>query len=333
MSREFSPRKLARNAALGLFLAAEISACNATAPTPKPTSSEPTFSPVPTVMATPLQSFDNQPAVTMAPPTPTINPNLKCDQRSVPNAEPVPPVVKEPDPSFKLNVPVLLFHQVTDSIPRSSDNSPTKIFDAQMKILHDNNWKTITMATLAFDMEHQIIPPSKTFVITVDDGHKANEILPILKKYHYLATFFDITGNYIDNWGKNKDNTFLTPSEIKALVAAGDEVSNHTLSHAHLTKQSQSALDIQIDQGAQDIANLTGKWPSSLAYPFGDYNQQVEDAAAACQSDRVAVTTVQGVGEDWAHRFAIPRFTITANKRPSALLKMLAPYAKEKAAA
>ena len=69
-------------------------------------------------------------------------------------------------------------------------------------------------------------PPAKTFVITIDDGWDDGYTyaLPILQSHGFVATYFVIAGR-IDRPG------FLTSAHLQALVAAGDEIGDHTMDH------------------------------------------------------------------------------------------------------
>jgi len=62
---------------------------------------------------------------------------------------------------------------------------------------------------------------------------------------------------------------FLSTVQLRVLVAAGNEIGDHTMDHANLTALGDSDLKSQIDEGASRIAQATGRWPESLAYPSG----------------------------------------------------------------
>src|SRR5450759_3488224 len=103
MFKEYSPRRFVGNAALGLFLAAEISACNAAAPTPKLTTLEPIPAPVPTETTKPTPTV----TPTLEPtPTPTLEPTFVSPQlpEQTPRLQYVYPgeFVKRGDPTKKV---------------------------------------------------------------------------------------------------------------------------------------------------------------------------------------------------------------------------------------
>jgi peptidoglycan/xylan/chitin deacetylase (PgdA/CDA1 family) len=219
---------------------------------------------------------------------------------------------------------------------------PPATFDAQLTALSSTGWHTITMATLANDLAAHITPPARTVVITLDDGWADGYTyaLPILKSHGFVATFYVIAGR-IDQ------PEFLSSSQLRELVAAGEEVGDHTFDHLNLTGLGAANLKKEIDAGAARIAQVAGVWPESLAYPSGYENSRVVAAVGACQSLQIAVldkalsmstpapsphagTTqappivvkLQGY-ETWADRFVVPRVRVTPGTTPVILLGLL----------
>jgi peptidoglycan/xylan/chitin deacetylase (PgdA/CDA1 family) len=218
---------------------------------------------------------------------------------------------------------------------------PPKTFDAQLTALADAGWHAITMATLANDLATQVRPPAKTIVITIDDGWADGYTyaLPILQSHGFVATYYVIAGR-IDH------PSFLSSAQLQALVAAGDEIGDHTMDHRRLTSQTPAKLKYEIDAGAARIAQVTGYWPVSLAYPEGHEDAKVVAAVGACQELQIAViegalsietpaaapkpgatpapTTLKLQGyETWADRFRVPRVRVTPGTTPTDLLGLL----------
>ena len=108
--------------------------------------------------------------------------------------------------------------------------------------------------------------------------------------------------------------------------------------HANLTALGDSDLKSQIEEGASRIAQATGRWPESLAYPSGYQDSRVWAAVAACQGLRIAVlaaglyletpgpepTTTRYQGyETGQFRFQVPRIRVTPGTSPGYLLNLL----------
>jgi len=251
--------------------------------------------------------------------------------------------------SFTLHVPILMYHRIVplaaagDSI-RGLVVTP-QTFAAQLDALQEAGWHTITMATLAYDLQARVTPPSKTFVITIDDGWYDGYMyaLPILESHGFVATYYVIAGR-IDR------PDFLSSSQLQALTAAGDDIGDHTMDHVSLPRQTPAGMTYEIDAAAARIAQVTGRWPESLAYPSGGVDKQVAAAVAACGELRMAVveeqmvavppaakhkagasptpqpTKVPAAAETWAGRFAVPRIRVNPSTSPAALLTELSRY-------
>ena len=101
------------------------------------------------------------------------------------------------------------------------------------------------MATLANDLAANLKPPAKTIVITIDDGwyDGFTYALPILESHDFVATYYVIASR-IDQ------TDFLSSAELQGLVAAGDEIGDHTMDHANLTSLGAADLKSEIDVGA-----------------------------------------------------------------------------------
>jgi peptidoglycan/xylan/chitin deacetylase (PgdA/CDA1 family) len=336
--------RLAGLVAVGI-VALAVAGCAAPGPTissPSPVPPIPAASP--TIAAMPSPSPEITPPLTPSPaPTyPIVN---SCDPASVPGAAAVTTPATPVAGFFRLRVPILMYHRI---VPRAeAGNSiadlvvPPDAFDAQLTALATAGWHTITVGTLAKDLAAHITPPARTFIITIDDGWDDgyNYAFPILAGHGFVATYFVIAGR-IDS------PDFLSSVHLRALVAAGDEIGDHTMDHVNLAKSTDTTVKYQVDAAAARIAQVTGYWPQSLAYPSGTVNSQATDGVAACGQLRIAViegalqvtttptaapgktpgppTTEQRQGyETWAVRFTIPRIRVSPTTAPADLLKLV----------
>ena len=282
----------------------------------------------------PVPSF--APEATPAPSYPLVN---SCNPKSVPRAIPVAVSAGGKASSFALHVPILMYHRIVPSA-EAGDSIPGLVvppgtFAAQLDALQATGWHTITMGTLANDLQARVKPAQRTFVITIDDGWDDGYTyaLPILAQHGFVATYFVIAGR-IDRPG------FLTSAHLQALIAAGDEIGDHTMDHVDLATQPAANLTYEIDAAAARIAQVTGHWPESFAYPSGVMDSQVVVAAAACQELRIAVieepaapqkpgaTNKPPIGmpvalETWTNRFVVPRVRVTPATTPLRLVDAL----------
>ena len=98
-----------------------------------------------------------------------------------------------------------------------------------------------------------------------------DSILSILEKYNVKTTFF-VVGKWAEQY----------PDKVKALSDAGHEVENHSYDHPHMTNMSKEDMLNELERCNTKIAEITGKRPTLLRPPYGDYNNTVIEAAEQC---------------------------------------------------
>lgn len=98
-----------------------------------------------------------------------------------------------------------------------------------------------------------------------------DSILSILEKYNVKTTFF-VVGKWAEQY----------PDKVKALSDAGHEVENHSYDHPHMTNMSKEDMINELERCNTKIAEITGKRPTLLRPPYGDYNNTVIEAAEQC---------------------------------------------------
>ncbi|MFI1731191.1 polysaccharide deacetylase family protein [Streptomyces acidicola] len=107
--------------------------------------------------------------------------------------------------------------------------------------------------------------------LTFDDGPSGNTpaLLGALQRNGLRATMFN-EGRYA--------NTY--PAQVKAQVAAGMWVGNHSYTHPHLPQLGQSQIDSEIYRTQQAIAVAGGGTPKLLRPPYGETNSTVKTVEA-----------------------------------------------------
>ncbi|KAG4438120.1 hypothetical protein IFR05_006400 [Cadophora sp. M221] len=114
---------------------------------------------------------------------------------------------------------------------------------------------------------------TKVVALTFDDGpyQYTAELLDILKRYGFTATFF-MTGN---NNGKGSiDTTAPYPDLIKRMVAEGHQVASHTWSHYSLSNSSRDLRISQMVKNEMAFNNIIGMWPTYMRPPYSDCTQE-----------------------------------------------------------
>jgi peptidoglycan/xylan/chitin deacetylase (PgdA/CDA1 family) len=118
--------------------------------------------------------------------------------------------------------------------------------------------------------------------LTFDDGPDpvyTTEIIAVLKKYHVPATFFVV--------GKN---AAAHPELIRAELAAGCEIGNHTYSHPHLREMNLFHIKRQISHTDEIIQQITGQKPRLFRPPYEELNLLIFNASQNLQKTTIMST-------------------------------------------
>lgn len=191
-------------------------------------------------------------------------------------------------PSFadnKLNIPIILYHNLNPTVPGSMTVTPEK-FESHLKLLKENGFSFITLkeAVEYLQGKRSTLPP-KAIVITADDGWESvyTYMYPIIKKLNIPVTLF-IYPESISS-GKN----YLSWNQLKELNNTGlFDVQSHTYSHPNFKiakkKLSSSAYEQfvqkELNTSKKILEDKMGSKVTLLAWPFGIYNDYLEKEAA-----------------------------------------------------
>jgi peptidoglycan/xylan/chitin deacetylase (PgdA/CDA1 family) len=232
--------------------------------------------------------------------------------------------------SVEGSVIVLLYHQFRPAgVPIPAKFQWTMHqddFETEMKYLHDNGYHVVPLSDVLRFLKHEITLPPGSVCITIDDGYKSAIVYaaPILKKYGYPWTFFI----YPDFITTGEGPGAASWKDLLELQAEGVDIESHSMTHPQLTRHKQLIKKVWhnfspeeynawlINETAGSKALLEqkmGKPITCFAYPFGDYNKQVEAAAIAAGYD--AILTVAGNPvHSTTDPHSIGRYTITQSE-------------------
>lgn len=109
----------------------------------------------------------------------------------------------------------------------------------------------------------------KYVALTFDDGPSGftKEIIDLLKKYEYNATFF-VLGNKL-----NVDYKDI----LKESINNGNEIGIHGFSHKSFTRLKTEALEEEITKSKKYVYNLTGYTPTLVRPPYGNINNNIRN--------------------------------------------------------
>jgi len=205
-------------------------------------------------------------------------------------------------------VAVFMYHHVNDTIPKSALalglTLPTASFEAQLRYLASNKFTTLTAAEL-FDALSRGENPQRAVVLTFDDGYEdcSTVVAPLLAHYGAHATFFV-------NAGTIEQRNHLRWRQMRAMLAAGNEIGAHGMHHLDLTTLDRSG---QLHEAGDCVARLErflGTRPVSYAYASGAYNATTLDVMREI-GIHSAWTEIVGRARNVAKPYEMPRLRIT----------------------
>jgi peptidoglycan/xylan/chitin deacetylase (PgdA/CDA1 family) len=104
--------------------------------------------------------------------------------------------------------------------------------------------------------------------IDFDDGwaNQYTNALPLLNKYGQHGTFYIISGELTDQ------PDYMSKTQINGLLAAGNEVGSHTITHPDLTTLTTAQAQNEMQQSQTTLQTTFGIPVTDFAYPYGAYN-------------------------------------------------------------
>ena len=225
--------------------------------------------------------------------TASSQPAAASSQAADPNLKPGAAVVHRPA-DVKYSVPegvsVLMYHMIGDEQGNAAIMTEANL-RIQMNYLRDHGYHPITMQEL-YDYITKGAPlPEKPVCITFDDGYLDSYtiVYPMMKEYGFPWTLFLIT----DDVGKPYNR--MTWDQLKEMANShAVTIASHTLSHPKLhnlaTRAEKEKEIVDANKALKYQLGIDNVW---LAYPYGDYDDEVIDICKKA-GIKMAVTTDAG---------------------------------------
>lgn len=211
------------------------------------------------------------------------------------------------------NVPVLMYHWVytENDVPENLDNNwilDTKL-DEQLAYLEENEFYYPGWKELRAWLDGEISLPEKCAVLTFDDGKEAflKYGVPLLEKRHIPATSFMIC--WKDNAGAKKVKKYASPYL---------DFENHTYAMHQKTNEVTGSVFIASTMSKEEILEDLAKAKEiianndALAYPYGDYTDDMVDAVRE-QGILCAFTTEYGRVTKDSDPLKLPRIRVNGD--------------------
>jgi peptidoglycan/xylan/chitin deacetylase (PgdA/CDA1 family) len=219
------------------------------------------------------------------------------------------------DITSPVHVPILLYHRFGASVADSMTVT-TPVFESHLIYLRQNGYTVIPLRQLVnYYLGKGPVPPRKSVVVVVDDGHKTvySDMLPLVKKYRVPITLF-LYPSAISN-----ASYAMTWDQIRELKKTGlFDLQGHTYWHPNFKKEQkklppadyQKFVDMQLRKSKDRLAKELGISVDMLAWPFGIYDDWL--TAKAAEAGYTATFTIErrhAEGSDKAMR--LPRYLLS----------------------
>lgn len=199
-----------------------------------------------------------------------------------------------------------------DATPTPADNEDEKETDTDTTV---KDWTAFIEKYRGREII-KVNTTEKAVALTFDAGANADgvdRVLSILKENDIRGTFF-LTGKFIEKY----------PEKVKAIMASGGDIGNHSYDHPYLTHLSNEEVAVKI-KGAEDaFAKLDGKFQPFFRSPYGDRNTNTLNtiSSAGYINIRWTVDSLGWKGTSGGQTKASVEQKVLRNSSPGAIIMM-----------
>jgi peptidoglycan/xylan/chitin deacetylase (PgdA/CDA1 family) len=183
---------------------------------------------------------------------------------------------------------VLCYHAVSERWPADLAVTPEQLH-AQLSHVLDRGYEGTTFTAAVTERR-----AAKSLAVTFDDGYRSvlELAFPVLETLGLPGTVYvptawagtdrPMTWPGIDHWSGGAWESELRPlswDQLRRLARAGWEIGSHTRTHPHLTELGDARLVDELAGSRRDCERELGRPCTSIAYPYGDVDARVVDAA------------------------------------------------------
>ncbi len=180
----------------------------------------------------------------------------------------------------QIAVPILMYHYISTppedaDIYRQDLSVTPEDFRAQMQLLADRGYTTISLYDLNRALRWGAPLPPRPVILTFDDGYRDayEHAFPVLQEFGFTGTFFVITARLDEG-----HPAYITWAQAQEMAAAGISIESHTKEHPNLSGRGAAELYYQIQGSLESIAAHTGQAVRVFSYPGGRWDEGVLEA-------------------------------------------------------
>lgn len=198
-------------------------------------------------------------------------------------------------------------------------------FEAQMKLLHDEGYHSVTLDDLYLWRMGKKKLPKKSICITFDDGFQSSIRYadPILEKYGFTASVF-VIGALVPKTSKPYDASLRQHSSIEDMKHA-KTLSFYAHSYdLHHKKDGFRVHQLNKKQLIEDTNRM--KQYASIdyyAYPYGKYNDTIEEVLEESGTKLAFGFNENRKAKITDDPYALPRFNVNAYTKIDVFLQMV----------
>ena len=225
-------------------------------------------------------------------------------------------------------IPILLYHRFGPMVADSMTVTTT-IFESQLKYLKSNGYTVIPLRQLVdYRLGKRQTLPSKSLVITVDDGHKSvyTDTFPLLMKYRLPVTLL-LYPSPISN-----ACYAMTWDQLREMKATGlVDFQSHTFWHPNFKEDKkrlkpveyENFVEMQFKKSKERLEKELDIKVDMLAWPFGIYDDELIHKAN--EAGYVAAFTMERRHTNTSDNImALPRYLITNGDCEKSIGRILA---------
>lgn len=217
-------------------------------------------------------------------------------------------------------IPILMYHGIREcrgcAHPYYETHTCPRVFAAQMKYLHDSNYRVLNVR----DLERAWRDGTKSrraVAVTFDDGFDDvyERAFPVLASFNMSATVFIVSQFAGTRRETGLKGSFMSWDRIRELDAHGWEIGSHTSTHCRLASGSTAAMRWELQSSKDTIEDELGSPIRSFSYPYAypesnaGFRKEYRDALQSCSYD-TGVTTIIGTAEAASDPLQLPRIPV-----------------------
>ncbi len=168
-------------------------------------------------------------------------------------------------------VPILMYHEVDKKEIGGLNVVTPESFEKQLQYLQKNRFNVVSLDVLVEKLKNGQKLPSKSVVITFDDGFMDNFVYayPLLKKYNYTATIF-IPTDLMETEG------YLTWDQIRLMDKDNVTFGSHSRRHKYLPDLTSEEYADEIIVSKKILEEKLGHSIDLFSYPVGGYTPEIQ---------------------------------------------------------